>query len=48
MNQFLLLEGKKWTATKEPLDEMKDESEKLTWNIQKLRPWHLVPSLHGK
>ena len=32
MHQFLLLEGKKWTATKEPLEEVKDENEKLTWN----------------
>ena len=29
---------------------MKEESEKvgLKLNIQKLRSWHLVPSLHGK
>ena len=35
----------------EPLDESeREESEKagLKINIQKLRSWHLVPSLHGK
>ena len=32
------------------LVEVKEESEKvgLKLNIQKLRSWHLVPSLHGK
>ena len=32
------------------LMEVKEESGKsgLNLNIQKLRPWHLVPSLHGK
>ena len=32
------------------LIKVKEESEKvgLKLNIQKLRPWHLVPSLHGK
>ena len=32
------------------LMKVKEESEKvgLKLNIQKLRPWHLVPSLHGK
>ena len=32
------------------LMKMKEESEKvgLKLNIQKLRLWHLVPSLHGK
>ena len=32
------------------LMKMKQESEKvgLKLNIQKLRSWHLVPSLHGK
>ena len=32
------------------LMKMKEESEKvgLKLNIQKIRPWHLVPSLHGK
>ena len=31
------------------LMKVKEESEKfgLKLNIQKLRPWHLVPSLHG-
>ena len=32
------------------LMKVKEESEKvsLKFNIQKLRSWHLVPSLHGK
>ena len=32
------------------LMKVKEESEKvgLKLSIQKLRPWHLVPSLHGK
>ena len=32
------------------LTRVKEESEKagLKLNIQKLRSWHLVPSLHGK
>ena len=32
------------------LMKVKEESEKfgLKLNIQKLRPWYLVPSLHGK
>ena len=32
------------------LRKVKEESEKvgLKLNIQKLRSWHLVPSLHGK
>ena len=32
------------------LMKVKEESEKvdLNLNIQKLRSWHLVPSLHGK
>ena len=32
------------------LMEVKEESEKagLKLNIQKIRSWHLVPSLHGK
>ena len=32
------------------LMKVKEETEKagLKFNIQKLRPWHLVPSLHGK
>ena len=35
---------------KSPLMKVKEESEKagLKLNIQKLRSWHLVPSLHGK
>ena len=41
---------RKWRGTKEPLDEGEEESEKasLKINIGKIRPWHLVPSLHGK
>ena len=33
-----------------PLIKLKEESEKagLKLNIQKLRSWHPVPSLHGK
>ena len=32
------------------LNKVKEESEKvvLKFHIQKLRSWHLVPSLHGK
>ena len=32
------------------LMKVKEESAKvgLKFNIRKLRPWHLVPSLHGK
>ena len=35
---------------KSPLMKVKEESEKvgLKLNIQKLRSWHPVPSLHGK
>jgi len=35
---------------KSPLMKVKEESEKvgLKLNIQKLRSWYLVPSLHGK
>ena len=35
---------------KSVLMKVKEESEKvgLKLNIQKLRSWHLVPSLHGK
>ena len=42
------------TESKEELKSLmikvKEESENtgLKLNIQKLRPWHLVPSLHGK
>ena len=41
---------RKKRGTKEPLDEGEEESEKasLKINIGKIRPWHLVPSLHGK
>ena len=27
---------------------VKEESEELASAVRKLRPWHLVPSLHGK
>ena len=30
------------------LMEVKEESEKVGLKFRKLRPWHLVPSLHGK
>ena len=35
---------------KSPLMKVKEESEKadLKVNIQKIRSWHSVPSLHGK
>ena len=35
---------------KTELMKAKEESEKagLKLNIKKLRPWHLVPSFHGK
>ena len=35
---------------KSPLMRLKEKSEKAGWqlSIQKLRSWHLVPSLHGK
>ena len=35
---------------KEPLDEVKEESEKAGLNsaFKKLIPWYLVPPLHGK
>ena len=44
----LMAESKK--ELKSLLMKMKEESEKagLKLNIQKLRSWHLVPSLHGK
>ena len=37
-------------ALKSLLMKVKEESEKsvLQFNIQKLKSWHLVPSLHGK
>ena len=30
--------------------KVQEESEKagLNWALRKLRPWHIVPSLHGK
>ena len=44
-----LLAGSK-EVLKSLLMKVKEESEKfgLKLNIQKLRSWHLVPSLHGK
>ena len=30
------------------LMKVKEESEELASAFRKLRPWHLVPSLHGK
>ena len=44
----LMEESKK--ELKSLLMKVKEESEKagLKLNIQKLRSWHLVPSLHGK
>ena len=44
----------RYTETEEELKnllmKMKEESENfgLKFNIQKLRSWHVVPSLHGK
>ena len=50
MQMIYYFNGRKWRETKEPLDEGEEESEKvgLKSNIQKLRSWHPVPSLHGK
>ena len=44
------LNGRKLIGTKEPLHEGEKGNKKagLKLNIQKLRSWHLVPSLHGK
>ena len=44
----LMTEGEE--ELKSLLMRVKEESEKagLKFNIQKLRLWHLVPSLHGK
>ena len=44
----LMAEGKE--EQNSLLMKVKEESEKvgLKLNIQKLRSWHLVPSLHGK
>ena len=44
----------RYTETEEELNnllmKMKEESENvgLKFNIQKLRSWHVIPSLHGK
>ena len=41
--------GIKWRGTEEPLDEVKEESEKASLKQHsKQRSWHLVPSLHCK
>ena len=47
-NTTLMAESKE--ELKSLLMKVKEESEKvgLKLNIQKLRSWHLVPSLHGK
>ena len=39
-----------WQKIKSLLTKVKEESEKagLKLNIQKLKSWHPVPSLHGK
>ena len=44
------LMAKSKAELKSLLMRMKEESEKagLKLNIKTLRPWHLVPSLHGK
>ena len=44
------LMGESEEELKNLLVKVKEESEKvgLKFNIQKLRSWHLVPSLHGK
>ena len=44
----LMAEGEE--NLKSLLMKVKEESEKvgLKFNIQTIRPWHLVPSLHGK
>ena len=44
----LMAEGEE--ELKSLLMKVKEESEEtgLKLNIQNLRPWHLVPSLHGK
>ena len=46
-NTTLMVESKE--EVKSLLRKVKEESEKvgLRLNIQKLRSWHLVPSLHG-
>ena len=47
---FTTLMAESKEELKSPLMKMKEESEKagLKLNIQKLRSWHLGPSLHGK
>ena len=47
--QMIPLYGRKWRGTKEPLDEVKEESEKdgFKLNIQKKKPWNPIPSLHS-
>ena len=42
--------GRKQRGAKEPLDdgEREEETVSLILNTKKLRPWHPVPSLHGK
>ena len=35
-------------AIKELLMKVKEESERASLTLRKLRSWHLVPSLHGK
>ena len=44
------LKVESWEELKSLLMKVKEESEKvdLKLNIQKLRSWHLVPSLHSK
>ena len=48
LRQTLMAESEE--ELKSLLMKVKEESEKvdLKLNIQKLRSWHLVPSLHGK
>ena len=48
MNSTLMADSKE--ELKSLLMKVKEENEKagLKLNIQKLRLWHLVPSLHGK
>ena len=47
-NTMFMTESKE--ELKIPLMKVKEESKKtgLKLNIQKLRSWHLLPSLHGK
>ena len=50
MQMTLPLMAESEEELKSPLMKVKEESEKvgLQLNIQKLRSWHLVPSLYGK